>query len=136
MFPDTLAGLYYKDGRTFRLTEAFTYITSVDPASFGYWVDFKYIPGKGHEITVPAEFITNFASVPRIFWSIIPPVGPLAFPAVVHDYIYTIHPAGRKWADAVFRQACKECGASWFTRWAAWASLRVFGRSAWQELLG
>lgn len=46
----------------------------------------------GHEssedvVRVPVGYQTDFASVPRIFWSILPPVGRYSRAAVVHDYL-------------------------------------------------
>lgn len=42
--------------------------------------------GKVYEI--PAGFKTDFASVPRSLWSIIPPHGLATVPSIKHDYIY------------------------------------------------
>ena len=39
-------------------------------------------------INVPAGFVTDLASVPRVFWSLIPPEGKVDEPSVVHDYLY------------------------------------------------
>jgi hypothetical protein len=38
-------------------------------------------------VTVPKGFITDGASVPRIFWSIFPPWGVYGQAAIVHDYL-------------------------------------------------
>ena len=51
--------------------------------NFEVYEDYTY---KG--FTVPAGYITDGASVPRIFWSIFPPYKPEYFTAViVHDYL-------------------------------------------------
>jgi hypothetical protein len=59
----------------------------------------------GREITVPAGFITNYASVPRL---------PLIFlvagdrsfdEAAVHDWLYTSHECTKDQADRVFLEA-------------------------------
>jgi hypothetical protein len=39
-------------------------------------------------VVVPKGFETDFASVPRVFWTIIPPDGKYTKAAVVHDYLY------------------------------------------------
>lgn len=45
--------------------------------------DYRY-----KDITVPKEFKTNGANIPRIFWSIFPPNSPEYISAVViHDYL-------------------------------------------------
>lgn len=47
--------------------------------------DFKFhFQGKRH--TIPKGFKTDLASVPRIFWSVFPPFGRYAEPAVIHDW--------------------------------------------------
>lgn len=38
-------------------------------------------------VTIPAGFLTDGASVPRAFWSMLPPWGIYGQPAVVHDYL-------------------------------------------------
>ncbi len=43
-------------------------------------------------IDVPEGFVTDFASIPRVFWSILPPHGAAMPASVVHDYYYTEHP--------------------------------------------
>ena len=50
--------LEYLDGRRWRLQE-----------SFGYTLR------TGRRITVPKGFETDFASVPRFFWRLLPPTG-------------------------------------------------------------
>ena len=40
-------------------------------------------------VTVPVGFITDFASTPRIIWSIIPPTGRYTKAAALHDYLYS-----------------------------------------------
>ena len=40
-------------------------------------------------IEVPQGFETDFASVPRFFWRVVPPWGRYSPAAVVHDYLYS-----------------------------------------------
>lgn len=42
----------------------------------------------GEKFIIEAGYISNFASVPRVFWSIIPPHGRSANASIVHDYMY------------------------------------------------
>src|SRR5258708_33483224 len=39
-------------------------------------------------ITVPVGFVTDLASVPRVFWSLLPPAARYSYPAIIHDYLY------------------------------------------------
>lgn len=58
-------------------------------------------------ITVPAGFVTDLASVPRILWPIFPPNGKYAKAAIVHDYLYSQGSVSRLYADKVFAEAMK-----------------------------
>jgi hypothetical protein len=55
-----------------------------------------------YSLTIPKGFITDFASVPRFFWRIIPPWGRYSPAAVVHDYLYRNKILQRKTADGIF----------------------------------
>lgn len=48
-----------------------------------------YLNGKNQHsfVYVPKGFLTDGASVPRIFWSIIPPWGIYGNAAIIHDYL-------------------------------------------------
>ncbi len=111
-------------GRTATLTSVFVYITDVVPEKYGY--DTSMV------IVVPSGFKTDFASVPAPFWWLIDKVGTQAWPAVIHDYLYS-QKKGRKWADAVFMEALKVSGAPMWKRIACWAAVRMFGRSSWDN---
>lgn len=39
-------------------------------------------------IEVPAGFVTDFATVPRVFWILLPPDGKYARASSIHDYLY------------------------------------------------
>lgn len=58
-----------------------------------HWVltnDFTYHVGKLPSdlvAFVPRGFITDGASVPRVFWSFFPPWGPYGQAAILHDYL-------------------------------------------------
>lgn len=52
--------------------------------------DFTYEVGElgsGEAITVPCGFITDLASVPRIFWMLFPPDGTYSQACVLHDWL-------------------------------------------------
>lgn len=78
-------------------------------------------------ITVPAGFITDMASVPRIplaYWL----AGDTAHEAaVIHDYLYTSHKHPRDVADAVFLEAMKAMGEPFIRRYAMYTAVRLFG---------
>ena len=77
---------------------------------------------------VPAGFVTDFESCPRI---------PVAFDlfgevchaaAALHDWLYT-HPTTvtREMADAILREACIESGVSRWRAYGIWLGVRMGG---------
>lgn len=90
----------------------------------------------GALITVPAGFITDFASVPRLPLTYLLAGDKAHEAAVVHDYLYTTHAVDgqavtRAQADAVFREAISalKVRAPGFLMWLA---VRVGGAGAWK----
>jgi hypothetical protein len=98
------------------------------------------------EVTVPAGYITDLASVPRIAWAVIAPFD-VARAAVVHDILYEkINGAFKKGdiksksereeyraiADKVFKQGMEfaEPKVAGFKIWSAYNAVRIFGRWA------
>ena len=82
-------------------------------------------------VTVPAGFETDFASVPRLFWNIVPPLGRYGEPAIVHDYLYRTQTVDRLTADRVFLEAMEARGCHWITRRTLYRAVRLFGWLAW-----
>lgn len=95
------------------------------------------------EITVPKDLETDGRSTPRLFWNIVPPVGPALWAAVPHDYLYQFggyHTWGgqlvvitRAQADAVYRELMVLKGFSKPKAWVSYAMLRLFGFVAWNN---
>lgn len=79
--------------------------------------------------TVPAGFVTDLASVPRVpvaYWLT---GGTSNEAAVVHDYLYATGIVSRETADAVLREASAVTGVPAWRRWLMWSGVRLFGRS-------
>ena len=73
--------------------------------NLSYYVDDNYV------IVIPKGFKTDFASIPRIFWNIIAPIGKWTLPSVLHDYLYSEGyrlGISRKQADKIFYQAMRK----------------------------
>jgi len=85
------------------------------------------IVGRVH---VPAGFLTDYASVPRIpvIYSL---VGNRAHePAVIHDYLYTVGAkpdVSQKDADRTFLEAMRLKGVPWLYRKMMYAGVRIGG---------
>lgn len=86
-------------------------------------------------VKVPKGFITDFASVPKAFWSIIPPYGKYTKAAVVHDYLYKHHSVRftRKEVDLIFLKAMEVLGVNPVKRGVMYNAVRWFGSGAWDK---
>jgi hypothetical protein len=82
-------------------------------------------------VDVPRGFVTDFASVPRVFWSLFPRDGSYTYPAIVHDYLYWQQSTSREDADQIFDLMMKEFKVPRVTREAVYLAVRSGGSSAW-----
>lgn len=82
-------------------------------------------------VTVPAGFVTDFASTPRAIWAVLPPFGTYQLAAVVHDFLYWDQGCTREQADALLRVAMAESRVEPAKRDVIWQAVRRFGASAW-----
>jgi len=90
-------------------------------------------PGQGayEPVTVPTGFVTDFASIPRIFWSALRPDGEYAYAAVVHDYLYWTQTRSREEADQILKMAMEDFEVGAVTIGAIYGAVRVAGQMAW-----
>ncbi len=116
-----------KDRKRFQLIE-----------SFEYW---RHTKDDNDIITIPAGYRTDFASVPRFFWRIIPPIGLYGKAAVIHDYLYDNYRARfaqypatsyfrkkmRKECDLIFLEAMEVLGVSKWKRLLMYRAVRIGG---------
>lgn len=86
----------------------------------------------GMTFTVPAGFVTDLASTPRIPFVYEIGGGIANKASVIHDFAYSTHPVPRNVADAVLREASAVTGVAKWRRWAMWAGVRLGGASHWQ----
>ena len=83
-------------------------------------------------IVVPRGFVTDYASVPSIFWSLLSPYGRYGSPAIVHDFLYWDQRCTRKEADDLFELAMQEQEVPAPTRAVIYSSVRAGGDNAWR----
>jgi hypothetical protein len=89
-------------------------------------------PGQqGKKVTVPVGFVTDFASIPRVFWSLLPPDGVYTYPAIIHDYLYWERSVDRSEADQVLRFAMEDFKVPTVTITTIYQAVRFGGGSAW-----
>ena len=133
----------YIDGRSWRVTQEFDYLEDYDDPNT--------------TIRVPEGFVTDFASIPRVLWTVLPPTGKYGKAAVVHDYLYVVGgkvPCGwctterakfphlnedeshcpntkiytKADADRIFLEAMEVLGVNWVQRKLMYRAVRWFGR--------
>jgi hypothetical protein len=89
--------------------------------------------GSGDIIDVPAGFETDGASVPRMFWWLLPTWGSYSRAAAVHDFIIGHVEAGdpltnapdRLTCDRIFFDASAVCGTPAPLRWLLYMGVRL-----------
>ncbi|CAN7403176.1 DUF1353 domain-containing protein [Acidovorax sp. LjRoot129] len=81
--------------------------------------------------SVPAGFVTDLASVPRLPVAFFLAGGLAHAAAVLHDWLYTTHQVDRATADALFEEAAIACGVSPWRAWVMWLGVRAGGASSW-----
>jgi len=86
-------------------------------------------------IIVPVDYITDFASVPRIFWAIISPIDRHAKAAVIHDYLYD-YPEyySRKEIDNIFLEGLNVLNIKPWKKHCLFYGVRLFSWYRWWEL--
>lgn len=113
-------------GFPFTLTDSLGYVTNV--ASRGTFF-------------VPAGFETDLASIPRVLWNVLPPIGKYDAAAVLHDFYYR-NPRQlmrhgemptRSEADSVLNEAMGVLGVPAQQRWMIYLGVRLGGWRTWNN---
>lgn len=102
---------------------------------------FFFVSGRvNRAIHVPEDFICDGASIPPILYvaSGGPFVGKHRDAALVHDYLYAEHRAGRPIvnktdADGIFYDAMRASGVNAFHARAKYFAVRLFGNRSWAK---
>lgn len=84
--------------------------------------------GARDDFTVPAGFVTDFATVPAVVTWLVPRAGAHTLAAVLHDWTCTegirTGAISSRDADGLFRRTMRELGVPPVRRWLAWAGVR------------
>lgn len=105
------------DGKTWVLVEPFAY----DVGELG----------SGDTVEVSKGFKTDFASIPRVFWMVLPKWGKYGNAAVIHDWIYSSQERCREEADQILLEAMTVLSVSKWQRVLIYQAVRYFGWFAW-----
>lgn len=82
-------------------------------------------------VPVPVGFVTDLASVPRAFWSLLRPDGIYSWAAILHDYLYWEQFVSRAQADEIFRFAMQDFKIEPTVIETLYIAVRAGGASAW-----
>ena len=106
--------------------------------SFGYDVGEE---GSGDTVEVEKGFVTDFASIPRLFWILLPRWGKYGNAAVIHDWLYWSQDRTRAGADQIMFEAMDVLSVPAWQKYLIYGFVRVFGfiswhRNHWERLEG
>lgn len=84
-------------------------------------------------VRVPIGFVTDFASIPRVFWSILRPDGMYSYAAIIHDYLYWEQFLSREISDEILKMCMEDFKVDSSTVATIYAGVRIGGKFAWDE---
>ncbi len=91
-------------------------------------VDPLVYEGRWQRFVVPAQFETDFATVPRLVVWLVPRFGRYTRAAILHDWLCTVGivtgAVTSRQADGLFRRALRESGVPVLRRWLMWCGVR------------
>jgi len=124
--------LEYIDGTKWRLIAPFEYHLGA--------------PDGPDHVHLPVGFITDFASIPRMFWPVMLPTGLYGKAAVVHDWLYQereverhvghatlLRLVTRLEADDVLKEAMGVLSVRLWTIWTIYLGVRAGGWLTWNR---
>jgi len=88
-----------------------------------------------YKVVVAQGFVTDGASIPRLFWGIIgcPLRGKYVGSAIIHDGLYASHRLSKSEADKFFLEMMKHNGVGVIRRYAMYYAVKIFGRSSYRK---
>ena len=132
-----------KERRTLTLHNGSEYIIPIDKEGHFIMIhdwEIKFtLDDKTCQITIPANSTTDFASIPKLFQSLISPLSNTVYAAVVHDYFYRNpkEPAAiaisRLEADRIFYWSMMARGVWRITAIGMYYGVRLFGASSYMR---
>ena len=84
-------------------------------------------------VTVPTGFVTDLASIPRVFWSLLRPDGDYVYAAIVHDFLYWTQTTSRAAADTVLKIGMRDFDVPLTAVTAIYQAVHLGGQSAWAD---
>ena len=115
------------ENRKFKLRMPFAFWFDWDP---NFFESPPPEPAWRYEIEVLPGLITDFASVPRLLWPILPPIGRYGKAAVLHDALYQFNVFPRKICDRIFLLAMRVLKVADWKRTILYYGTRLLGEKA------
>lgn len=113
---------------------SFTDTLLVEPTPDGdEWIirkDFDYHVGEegsGDIIHIHDGFVTDFASIPRFLWPILPPYGRYSQAAVVHDFLCVHRTRSSKETHDMFLEMMTVLGVSSWKKYPMYYGVKIGG---------
>lgn len=115
--------------------ESVPVLADADQEYWILWTDMAWdIGNSGHRIVVPAGFVTDFASIPKILWSTgLTPTGRYGRAAIIHDFLYWSQGCSREQSDRLLVIAMKESEVNSIEENIIYAGVSVGGAAPWSE---
>lgn len=98
---------------------------------FELFSDYVY-KTKEYLIKVPKGFVTDYASIPKLFRTVVLPYGKHSGASVIHDWLYSSMcnlDISREKVDKIFLEILKEEKVNFLLRIVMYITVRKFGRS-------
>lgn len=89
--------------------------------------------GMFEAVHVPIGFVTDLASIPPIFFSLLRPDGEYTHPAIIHDFLYWTQTRPREVADQILKLGMQEFEIGSGKVNSIYLAVRAAGGSAWRN---
>lgn len=86
---------------------------------------------EGYEI--PEGYETDFASVPKPFFSVVPPIGKHNIAALLHDWLYDNRIGTRRAADRLFLKVMLMYSVPKWQAYLMYYAVRIGGKKWWDK---
>ncbi|OWT81123.1 hypothetical protein CEY04_04160 [Achromobacter sp. HZ28] len=84
-------------------------------------------------VVAPRGFVTDLASIPRVFWVALRPDADYAYAAIIHDFLYWQQVIPKDRADLIFKMSMEDFQLSKTTVATLYYAVARLGHSAWRE---
>ena len=111
-------------GKKWRIGGELAYVTRLNPKTLEHDLD-------PYEIKIPVNFLTDFATIPRILWILLPKYHPdYAFASVIHDYLYKEGIGNKRYADLIFLEGMGVLNCPWYKKWPMYYAVHKVGQGS------